>query len=136
MLNVRTVAAAAALFADIRAFMKLGMAMAAIIMTGNTAMLMYPMISPARAMPAPFRRPRLLLMADRDRCPRMIAGIPAAIPKIHVMESGMERIPSTRLIVAFVSVWGSTGGSDAGDAISDGGESDGTPGGVPAGDGA
>src|ERR1051326_6787243 len=59
------------------------------------------MMSPANAIPAPDTRPMLRRTSPRERWPRMIAGIPARIPKHRI-----DRMPKTKLAVAFPSVGG------------------------------
>src|SRR5687768_3329323 len=61
------------------------------------------MINPARAIPPPVNRPMLFWIADRDMCPRMMAGMPVRQLKIV-----SERIPQTRLPTALPSVRVST----------------------------
>src|SRR5579859_139058 len=56
-------------------------------------------MSPARAIPSPFRRPMLLRILERDMCPRMIAGMPVKTEK-----QKNDKIPRTRLAVALPSV--------------------------------
>jgi hypothetical protein len=97
---VLTVDAAAESLASILALNRLGIAMAAMIRTtGMAAMLMYPIISPANAMPSPRSRPRLSRMLLRDRCPRIMAGIPVSNPKGNI-----ARMPRMRLPTALPSV--------------------------------
>src|SRR6478736_3182835 len=74
------------------------MAMAAIIrMKGR---LIYPRISPVRAIPSPFKRPMLFLILDSDKCPRIMAGIPA----MKERHRAIEAIPRTMLAIAPPSV--------------------------------
>jgi len=97
---VRTVDAAAESFASILALNRLGIAIAAMIRTtGMAAMLMYPIIRPASAIPSPRRRPRLSRMVFRERCPRTMAGIPVSNPKGNI-----ARMPRMRLPTALPSV--------------------------------
>src|SRR5215472_937781 len=61
------------------------------------------MTSPARAIPSPARRPPLFLIAERELCPRMMAGMPARIEK-----KVTDKTPRIKLAVAFPSVAGIT----------------------------
>src|SRR5215831_4400645 len=92
ILSLRIDATADASFAAMRALSRLGVAMAAMMRTGIIAIPMYPMISPARAIPSPWRRPWLFRISERDTCPRMIATIAEGMRK--------EKKPRIKLAIA------------------------------------
>src|SRR6478672_1026375 len=95
--------------AAIRARSRFGIAIAAMIrIAGIAATPTYPRTSPAIANPSPFRRPALLRICDRERCPRTMATID--IGKKN------RKSPLTRLATAIPLVSGGCAGAAGADA--------------------
>jgi hypothetical protein len=77
---------------------RLGIAIAAMIKKGIRATPKYPKISPAIAMPFPFRRPALRFISEYDRWPKTMASIEAG--------RKMKKKPRMRLAIALPLVSG------------------------------